>query len=86
MLSKKERLDILVQRQAGLTRAKAQGLILAGSVVGPNGEVLDKPGVRLPDDVLLDIREGPRYVSRGGLKLEAALEGLHIDEIGRAHV
>ena len=71
---KKERLDILVQRQASVTRAKAQGLILAGSVFSEKGEQLDKPGVRLPDDTVLEIRAEQRYVSRGGFKLEAALD------------
>ena len=81
-MAKKERLDILVQRQTGLTRAKAQGLILAGSVFSPKGEVLDKPGLRLLEDTPLDIREGPRYVSRGGLKLEVALDHFQIDVAG----
>ena len=81
-MPKKERLDILVQRQAGLTRAKAQGLILAGSVFGPKGEMLDKPGLHLPEETQLDIREEPHYVSRGGLKLEAALDHFRIDVAG----
>ena len=81
-VAKKERLDVLVQRQTGLTRAKAQGLILAGSVFGPAGEVLDKPGLRLPEDTRLEIREEPRYVSRGGIKLEAALDHFQIDVTG----
>jgi 23S rRNA (cytidine1920-2'-O)/16S rRNA (cytidine1409-2'-O)-methyltransferase len=76
---KKERLDNVVQQRLGVSRAKAQGLISAGSVLDPNGKVLDKPGVKVPDDILLDIREEPRYVSRGGLKLEAALDAFHID-------
>jgi len=81
-VAKKEQLDILVQRQTGLTRAKAQGLIFAGSVLSSTGEVLDKPGLRLPEDTLLDVREEPRYVSRGGLKLEAALDHFQIDVAG----
>jgi 23S rRNA (cytidine1920-2'-O)/16S rRNA (cytidine1409-2'-O)-methyltransferase len=78
----KERLDILVQRQAGVTRSKAQGLIHTGQV-WCKGEKMDKPGLRLPDDTTLDIRESPRFVSRGGDKLEAALEGFDIEVTGR---
>ena len=74
----KERLDILVQRQAGVTCTQAQGLILAGEVLGPQGEVLDKPALRLAEDTALQIRKQPRYVSRGGQKLEAALDAFAI--------
>jgi len=76
---KKERLDVLVQRRAGVTRSKAQGLIRLGHVRSQTGERLDKPGARLPEDTPLDIREGPRFVGRGGEKLLAALEGFQID-------
>ncbi|MCX5771870.1 MAG: TlyA family RNA methyltransferase [Candidatus Hydrogenedentes bacterium] len=79
---KKERLDILVQRLAGVTRSKAQGLILTRNVVGPDGEVLDKPGVRLPDDTPIEILGEQPYVSRGGQKLEAALDGFKLDVSG----
>ena len=71
---KKERLDILVQRQAGVSRSKAQGLIHAGQVFGRDGRRLDKAGMRMPEDARLDIRDSPRFVSRGGEKLEVALE------------
>lgn len=70
----KERLDVLVQRQAGVTRSKAQGLIAMGQVYGPGGEKLDKPGVRFFEDTPLDIRAQQRFVSRGGDKLLGALE------------
>lgn len=78
----KERLDAIVQRTTGGDLAKAKGLILAGLVFGPNGEVLDKPAVRLEKDIALDIRESPRYVSRGGFKLEQALEHFQLDVRG----
>ena len=70
----KERLDILVQRQAGVTRSKAQGLIQTGQVLGPDGERLDKPGLRLAIDTPLEIIAQQRFVSRGGDKLLAAIE------------
>lgn len=79
---KRERLDVLVQRQAGVTRSKAQGLIQTGQV-WLDGRKLDKPGLRLPEETALDIREQPRFVSRGGEKLEAALQHFQIDVRGR---
>jgi len=79
---KKQRLDILVQRQAGVTRSKAQALIRAGQVLGPNGERLDKPGTALSEDTVLEIRQGPRFVGRGGEKLDAAFEGFGLDARG----
>lgn len=79
---KKERLDALVQRHAGVTRSKAQALIRAGLVFSSVGLCLDKPGAAYPEDTRLDIREGSRYVSRGGEKLEAALDQFGIDVRG----
>ena len=70
----KERLDTLVQRHAGVSRSKAQGMIQTGCVFSAAGERLDKPGARLPIGTVLEIRKGPRFVSRGGDKLAAALE------------
>ena len=70
----RERLDILVQRQAGVSRSKAKGLVHTGHVFDARGNLLDKPGQRLPVDTRLDIREPEGYVSRGGDKLEAALK------------
>jgi len=80
--AKKERLDILVQRRFGVTRSKAQGLIHTNSVLGPGGEVLPKPGLRLAEDTPLTLRAGPRYVSRGGEKLGAALDHFGVDVQG----
>jgi 23S rRNA (cytidine1920-2'-O)/16S rRNA (cytidine1409-2'-O)-methyltransferase len=70
----KERLDILVQRQANVTRSKAQGLIQTGNVFTQDGQRLEKPGMRLPIDSPLEIRGEQKYVSRGGHKLEAAID------------
>ena len=78
----KERLDIVVQRQAGVSRTQAQGLIRAGQVLDDHGQRLDKPGLRVPEDAHLDIREGPPFVSRGGEKLEAALDAFQLDVTG----
>lgn len=79
----KERLDILVQRQAGVSRSKAQGLIQLGQVHDASGARLDKPGLRLPPDTPLVIQDAARYVSRGGEKLEAAIQAFNPRIAGR---
>jgi 23S rRNA (cytidine1920-2'-O)/16S rRNA (cytidine1409-2'-O)-methyltransferase len=70
----KVRADVLLQKR-GLaeSRAKAQALILAGSVVAGDHRV-DKPGQLLEETVELRVKEQLRYVSRGGLKLASALD------------
>jgi 23S rRNA (cytidine1920-2'-O)/16S rRNA (cytidine1409-2'-O)-methyltransferase len=75
----KERLDkLLVTRGLAETRAKAQSLILAGEVFS-GGQRLDKAGQLVPNDVELAIREPAPFVSRGGLKLAAALDHFSIE-------
>jgi 23S rRNA (cytidine1920-2'-O)/16S rRNA (cytidine1409-2'-O)-methyltransferase len=81
-MKKKARLENLVSEQAGIPLEKARGLILAGQVYTKNGARLDKPALTLAADETLDIRVPPRYVSRGGEKLEAALTGFGIDVSG----
>jgi len=70
----KKRLDHLLAEQ-GLAEscAQAQRLIMAG-LVYINGQKAAKPGVQVRSDVNIEVRETLRYVSRGGLKLEAALD------------
>jgi 23S rRNA (cytidine1920-2'-O)/16S rRNA (cytidine1409-2'-O)-methyltransferase len=83
----KTRLDKLVLAQ-GLTpsRERAQALILAGRVLVDEQKV-DKPGAQVEEHATLRLLgEDNRYVSRGGLKLEAALEHWKIDLAGRACV
>ncbi len=82
---KKERLDILVQRLAGVSRSKAQGLILTGQIYA-EGKKLDKPGIRLPPDTPIEIGEQPRFVSRGGEKLAAAFEAFPLSVAGRVAI
>lgn len=79
----RERLDILVQRHAGVSRSQAQGLILTGNVTGPDGARLDKPGMRLPADTPLAVRESARFVSRGGDKLQAAFDAFPFQVAGK---
>jgi len=47
------------------------------------GRVLDKPGARISTEFILKLRENPRYVSRGGEKLEAAFAAFPIDVKGK---
>jgi len=71
---KKQRLDrLLVDRQLAESADQAQRLIMAG-LVYVNGQKSDKAGMAFRDDASIDVREVLRYVSRGGLKLECALE------------
>lgn len=70
----KKRVDLLlVERGLADTRQKAQAVIMAGQVY--TGERrCDKPGLTLEEDAPLEVRGRLRYVSRGGLKLEKAME------------
>ena len=78
----KSRLDqLLVERGVVESRQKARGLIMAG-LVRVNGQREDKPGKRISPNALLKIESPPLYVSRGGLKLEAALRRFQIDVTG----
>lgn len=67
------RLDIAVAKLAGTSRERAQGLILAGRVK-VDGEVQRKAGFAVRDASLVDVENESRYASRGGYKLERALE------------
>jgi 23S rRNA (cytidine1920-2'-O)/16S rRNA (cytidine1409-2'-O)-methyltransferase len=80
----KLRLDrLLVERGLAESREKAQALILAGQVAVA-GSRADKPGHAVPLDAEVTV-SGPalKYASRGGLKLEAALDRFHIDVRGK---
>lgn len=79
----KQRIDqLLVDRQLTDSREKARSLILAGHVL-VNGQREDKAGHSVTIDSRIDIAEQPRYVGRGGLKLEAALEHFAINVQGQ---
>ena len=79
----KLRLDkLLVERGLVPSRERAQALILAGKVL-VNEQKIEKSGAAVePDVVLRLLGEDLRYVSRGGLKLEAALDHWQIDVAG----
>jgi 23S rRNA (cytidine1920-2'-O)/16S rRNA (cytidine1409-2'-O)-methyltransferase len=77
------RLDqLLVERGLVESRAKAQALILAGQVM-VGGQRAEKAGHAVPQDARIELLEQLRYVSRGGLKLEKALDHFGIQVKGR---
>ena len=83
--AKKLRLDeLLVARGLTESRAQAKALIMSGRVLRGT-ERLDKPGKEFPADLDLTIEQPPRFVSRGGEKLAAAITAFALDVRG-AHV
>src|SRR5512134_1933622 len=78
----KVRLDVLlVERGLAESRAKAQAMIMAGQVRVAD-QVTLKPATAVPPDSVLTVDSGPRFVSRGGEKLDAALHAFDIDVTG----
>jgi 23S rRNA (cytidine1920-2'-O)/16S rRNA (cytidine1409-2'-O)-methyltransferase len=68
-----------MERGLAVSRERAQGLILAGKVL-VNEQKLDKPGTQVTADAIIRLLgEDLKYVSRGGVKLEGALEHWKID-------
>ncbi len=83
MSNEKKRLDVhLVDVGLVESRARAQALIMAGEVT-VNGQVIDKPGTSVGSDALVELRARPRFVSRGGDKLQAALDAFAYDAAGK---
>lgn len=80
----KVRLDVLmVGRGLAGSRERAQALLLAGAV-RVNGAKIDKAGTQIPVDAHIEIAgETLRFVSRGGLKLEGALEDFGVEVKGK---
>jgi 23S rRNA (cytidine1920-2'-O)/16S rRNA (cytidine1409-2'-O)-methyltransferase len=81
----KSRLDaLLVDRGLFETRSRAAAAVIAGDVrLGDDGRRADKPGQMVAPDVALAVAEGPRYVSRGGVKLANALDAFGLDVAGQ---
>jgi 23S rRNA (cytidine1920-2'-O)/16S rRNA (cytidine1409-2'-O)-methyltransferase len=81
---RRERLDkALVARGLAPSREQAQALILAGAVV-VEGQRQAKAGTLIPPETAIRLTHDPLpYVSRGGLKLERALDFFHIDPRGK---
>lgn len=85
MTADKVRLDTLLARR-GLfpSRSRAAASVMAGEVrLGSGGQRAAKPGQLVAADVELSVDEGRRHVSRGGTKLENALDALGLDVAGR---
>lgn len=79
----KRRLDVLlVERGLAESREKAQALVLAGYVL-VDGQKGAKPGQRISVDSRIERIERFPYVSRAGGKLEAALDGFHVETAGK---
>lgn len=83
-MAEKERLDsLLVQRGLAPSRELAKAYIMAGTVY-VDGRKEDKAGTKLPNDVSIEVRGGQmKYVSRGGYKLEKAVEEFGISLEGK---
>jgi len=78
----RERLDLaLVKLGLAPSREQAKRLIMAGEVT-VTGRRITQPGWLLKDSEQIIVRQLPKYVSRGGLKLEGALEHFGIDVAG----
>lgn len=73
---------LLVARGLCESREQAKRLIMAGEVMSGT-ERIAKPGERVAADAPLEVLERPRFVGRGGLKLEGALDAFGIDPAGR---
>lgn len=82
-MADRQRLDILLH-QNGLapSREKARAMIMAGEVL-VNGTRVDKPGTRVDADADITVKAKPRFVSRGGEKLAAALEAFPVTATDR---
>jgi 23S rRNA (cytidine1920-2'-O)/16S rRNA (cytidine1409-2'-O)-methyltransferase len=82
-MKKSNRLDlIVVERGLAESREKARSLILAGQVL-VDGQKADKAGHRVAEESRIELLSPPRFVSRGGLKLEAALDHFDISVTGK---
>ena len=70
--------DLLVSRGIVETKKKAHGVIMAGDVM-VNGKVITKVGTQVSEDSLVEVVKKLPYVSRGGFKLEKALNEFNLD-------
>ena len=82
---KKSRIDaVLAERGLFPSRTAAAGAVRAGEVrVGADGPIALRPSQLVEPEAELIVDEGPRFVSRGGIKLENALEAMGIDPADR---
>ncbi|MFN0118281.1 MAG: TlyA family RNA methyltransferase, partial [Elusimicrobiota bacterium] len=80
--SKKERLDQLVSQQEEIPLSKAQAIIMAGQIA-VDGKVINKSGTLIGSDQSIEFIPSQKYVSRGGFKLEGALDHFQIDPLNK---
>lgn len=79
----KKRLDLLMTEQnLADTRSQAQRLVMAGQV-RVDGELTLKPSTLIPVEARIEVDQGPPFVSRGGEKLEAALQAFPVEVSGK---
>lgn len=76
------RLDTVVAARENITRSQARSLIMEGRV-RVNGAPATKAGANVLDDAQIEIERPRRFVSRGGEKLEHALDAFNIDPAGK---
>jgi 23S rRNA (cytidine1920-2'-O)/16S rRNA (cytidine1409-2'-O)-methyltransferase len=83
-LAGKKRIDqLLVERGLAESRSKAQALVMAGLVYQETRRI-DKPGQLVPEEKTIEVKgQDHPWVSRGGLKLEKALDAFGLDPAGR---
>lgn len=82
MKAEKVRLDVLLaQRGLAESRSLAQKLIMAGEV-RVDGQVVTDPGRKLSEEASIEVEQGPKFVSRGGEKLEPALLAFGLEHLG----
>lgn len=82
----KQRLDnVLVQRGFFSSRSQAAAAVMAGEVK-VNGVAVTKAGAQVADEAEIQLREEPRFVSRGGLKLEKAFKEFPLEVKGLAAI
>ena len=83
-MARKRRLDLhLLTLGLASSRQQAQRLIRAGKVRDVHGQRLEKPGQEVAEELLLQVEQPPRFVSRGGEKLLGALNAFPVEVNGR---
>ncbi len=79
----KKRIDVLlVEKGLAESRNRAQRLVMAGEV-RVEGEMIHKSSTQVAENARIDILQRPKYVSRGGLKLAAAIEAFGCEVSGK---
>ena len=80
---KKKRIDLLlVERGLAESRNRAQRLVMAGEV-RVDGEMVHKSSMQVSEDARVEVKQRPKYVSRGGYKLAAAIEAFQVSAVDK---